>query len=306
MPDEMAEPQALDPAVRLARWLILAAQRTKHRGCGGFSSHSFGVKGDTREFPQADVEREHFDDFFSLFPDFKLPELIREKDLLDVGCGYGGKTVEFVTRCGARRACGIEPHPRMIEQAQRYASTRNATNVSFEVCGERDIPYADDTFDIVLSHDVLEHVADPRVTIAEIHRVLRPGGLSFNVFPLYWGAKSHHLDYVTTMPALHWMFSPRVLVRAVNTILATRPDFGTARQPLPRTAFDGAREVLPGLNGLSGEHLPHLFGAFEVLSLRRIALGPRGMGMLVRSQLPTRLRDMATATVACVLRKGVR
>ena len=303
MADEIAEPAPLDAAARLARWLILTAQRTKHRGSGGFSSHSFDVKGDTREFPQADVEREHFDDFFALFPDFDVRQLIQGKDLLDFGCGYGGKTVELVTRCGARRACGIEPHPRMVEQAQRYAATRNAAGVSFMVCGDRDIPYPDESFDIVLSHDVLEHVVDPRRTIAEIHRVLRPGGLSFNVFPLYWGAKSHHLDYVTTMPGLHWVFPPRVLVRAVNTILATRPDFGTARQPAPPVAFDGAREVLPGLNGLSGEHLPHLFGAFDVLSLRRIALGPRGMGMLVRSRLPTRLRDMATATVACVLRK---
>ena len=46
----------------------------------------------------------------------------------------------------------------------------------------------------------LEHVEDPRASAAEIRRVLRPGGLSVNIFPVYFGALSHHLDYVTTVP----------------------------------------------------------------------------------------------------------
>ena len=114
---------------------------------------------------------------------------------------------------------------------------------------------------------------------------------------------SHHLDYVANVPGLHWVFSPQVLVRAVNHVLETNPQFGTASQPAPRRSFDGSREVLPGLNGLSGVHLDSLFASFERLSLRRIAIGPRGMGLIVNSRLPVQLRDLVTATVACILRK---
>jgi SAM-dependent methyltransferase len=292
----------LGPREQLARWIIRRSQRTRFQGGGGYSTESFAAKGDARPFPQADLERDHFTDFTRLFPAFDVCRLLADKDVLDLGSGYGGKTVEYKTRCGARRVCGVEPYPRMVDRAREYAASRNAA-VEFEVCSQRDIPFAAASFDIVLSHDVLEHVEDPRVTLSEIHRVLRPGGWSFNVFPVYLGARSHHLDYVTTMPGLHWVFSPAVLVRAVNSILVEDPAFGTAPQPSPRRSFDGRREVLPGLNGLSGMHLDSLFGQFELLSLRRIAMGPRGMGLVVNSRLPTVLRDLATATVVCVLRK---
>lgn len=293
---------ALGVREKLARWIILRSQRTRFQGGGGYSAESFAAKGDLRPFPQAELEREHFSDFTRLFPTFDLCNLMADKHVLDLGSGYGGKTVEYKQRCGARRACGVEPYPRMVESARQYAASQHAA-VEFEVCSQREIPYPNESFDIVLSHDVLEHVEDPRVTMAEIHRVLRPGGLSFNVFPLYLGANSHHLDYATTLPGLHWLFSPQILVRAVNSILVEDSRFGTAPQPAPKPSFDGRRDVLPGLNGLSGVHLERLFSEFETVVLRRIALGPRGMGLVVRSFLPTTLRDLATATVACVLRK---
>lgn len=292
-----------DLASRLARWIILRTQATRHRGSGGYSSESFAATGDTRAFPQAESERDHVDDFFRLFPAFPLRDAIRDRDVLDFGSGYGGKTVAYKTTYEARRVCGIEPFENMVRRAREYAAAQGVGEVEFRVCGSKTIPYPDGSFDIVLSHDVLEHVEDPRISIAEIHRVLRPGGLSVNVFPVYFGAMSHHLDYVSTLPGLHWLFSPRTLVRAVNDILETHPQFGTRGQPPPGRSFDGAREVLPGLNGLSGAHLEGLFEGFETLDLRRIAIGPRGMGMFVRSRLPVRLRDLATGTIACVVRK---
>jgi SAM-dependent methyltransferase len=165
------------------------------------------------------------------------------------------------------------------------------------------VPYPDATFDIALTHDVLEHVDDPRVTAAEIRRVLKPGGLSFNVFPLYLGAMSHHLDCIGNVPGIHWMFSPHTLVRAVNQVLKDNPQFGPAAQPDPRRSFDGRREVLQSLNGLSGVHLDTVFDGFQTVSLRRIGLGLRGLGFLANSRLPMTLRDMVTGTVVCVLRK---
>lgn len=288
---------------RLACWVIVQAQKTAYRGVGGYSTDSFAARGDTRPFPQADVERDQFEEFFKLFGDFPVRETIRGKDVLDFGSGYGGKTVEYRVRCGARRVCGVEPFDNMVELSRKYARERGV-DAEFQRCGSTDLPYSDESFDIVLTHDVLEHVEDPRSSMAEIRRVLRPGGLSVNLFPVYFGARSHHLDYVVNLPALHWVFSARTLVRAVNHVLTANPQFGTALQPEPRRSFDGGREVLPGLNGLSGIHLKRLFEGFETLSVRRIALGPRGMGLIANTaRLPVQIRDLATATVACILRK---
>jgi hypothetical protein len=133
---------------------------------------------------------------------------------------------------------------------------------------------------------------------------------------VYLGAFSHHLDYIVRVPGLHWVFSPRTLVRAVNYVLARNPQFGTALQPEPGRSFDGSREVLPGLNGLSGEHFDTIFQGFEVLGLKRHPvpvplphIGPlprvalRISGAIADSRLPVQIRDAVTYTVACVLRK---
>jgi len=290
-------------AAALARRLILSSQKTQLGGSGGFSTEGFAARGERSEFPQADFERAHFDDFFTLFPNTPLRETIRDRVLLDLGSGYGGKTVEYAAQCGAARVCGIEPYPSMVDRSREYAISRHAANVEFSLCGPRDVPYDDATFDLVITHDVFEHVEDPHVTAAEIRRVLKPGGLSFNVFPLYLGALSHHLDYVVQLPGIHWLFSPHTLVRAVNQVLRENPKFGTAPQPEPRRSFDGRRYVLPSLNGLSGVHLEKVFEGFETVSLRRVGLGLRGLGLVANSRLPMTLRDMVTGTVVCVLRR---
>ena len=290
-------------AVGLARWILLRAQKTSLHGRGGYSSDSLAARGCASRFPQAEVERGDVGAFFGLFADSAVAGSLRDRVVLDFGSGYGGKTVEYRRQYCARRVCGIEPFANMVEKSREYAAACGARDVEFAVCGHRDIPYPDESFDVVVSHDVLEHVADPLISMREIRRVLRPGGLSLNVFPVYFGAMSHHLDYIARVPGLHWFFSPSVLVQAVNSILEQDDRYGTATQPPPGRSFDGARDVLPGLNGLSGEHLEALFSGFEVVNVRRIALGPRGMGLIARSSLPVRVRDGVTATIACVLRK---
>jgi hypothetical protein len=142
--------------------------------------------------------------------------------------------------------------------------------------------------------------------------VLRPGGVAFLVFPAYLGAFSHHLDYITLVPGLHWCFSPATLVAAVNDILANGGSerFGTSQQPEPVLGFDLKRPVLPTLNGLGGEHLAEVLGEFEVLQLHRHGWvrrrRPRSAAMRVLSSLPlpARVLDACTSSVSCVLRKS--
>jgi SAM-dependent methyltransferase len=293
----------------VVRRIILSARETDRKGVGGFTAETLGQQGIVSPFPQAEFERAQFDEFFKFFPEFPLKEKLKDHDVLDFGSGYGGKTVEYKVQCQAKRVCGVEPFDHVIAKSQQYAASRDVEGVEFKVCGHTEIPYPDASFDFVLSHDVLEHVQDPRTSLAEIRRVLRPGGLSFNVFPVYWGALSHHLDYIVKTPGLHWFFSPRTLVRAVNSVLAEDSQYGMAQQPEPKLSFDGSRRVLPTLNGLSGRHLKTLFDGFDVLSLDRRPLfwwrprwGPVNT-FIARSRLPAFMRDAVTGSIACVLRK---
>src|ERR1051326_6748938 len=141
------------PGRMLARRLIKTAQHTRWRGAGGYSSQAFAAKGDVRPFPQAETERDHFDDFFRLFPAFDIPAMLCGRQVLDLGSGYGGKTVEYRRRSGAARVCGIEPHLHMIEKSRQYAASEGVDGVEFTVCSPRTIPFPDGAFDLVLTHD---------------------------------------------------------------------------------------------------------------------------------------------------------
>jgi SAM-dependent methyltransferase len=180
---------------------------------------------------------------------------IRGLRVLDFGCGYGGKSVEFVRQGGAREVVGVEPFEHVIDLCRSYAESVSEPRCSFEVCGATTIPASDAEFDAVVSHDVLEHVAHPPSTISEISRVLKPGGMAYIIFTPYWGALSHHLGFVTRVPGIHWIFSARSLVRATNRVLSGQGGgrFNTRTQPPPRLSYHHRFECLPTLNGLGSE-----------------------------------------------------
>lgn len=94
--------------------------------------------------------------------------------VLDVGCG-GGYTCEFLAQRGAK-VWGVDQSAACIEAAQAHAAQGFLSIDYHHGMGEQ-LPYGDRTFDVVICVDVLEHVANPARTLAEIHRVLKPGGL---------------------------------------------------------------------------------------------------------------------------------
>src|SRR5262249_3422876 len=99
--------------------------------------------------------------------------LAKGKEVLDLGCNNGWGTL--VVGEAARRAVGVDVSPSALEEARRSATS---ANIEFrEVDGHR-LPFADGEFDIVVSCQVLEHVADYGSYLGEIKRVLRPDGIA--------------------------------------------------------------------------------------------------------------------------------
>ncbi|MDG1678948.1 MAG: bifunctional 2-polyprenyl-6-hydroxyphenol methylase/3-demethylubiquinol 3-O-methyltransferase UbiG [Tateyamaria sp.] len=96
------------------------------------------------------------------------------KSVLDLGCA-GGFMAEALAHKGAR-VSGIDPAQDAIQAAKHHAKTSNL-DVTYNVGVGEHMPYSDDTFDIVICVDVLEHVRDLSQVLAEVARVLKPGGL---------------------------------------------------------------------------------------------------------------------------------
>jgi 2-polyprenyl-6-hydroxyphenyl methylase / 3-demethylubiquinone-9 3-methyltransferase len=96
--------------------------------------------------------------------------------LLDVGCG-GGILAEDFARLGCR-VTGIDPSEPSLAAARSHAA-REGLDIRYEQAGGERVPFADASFEVVCCCDVLEHVPDVDAVIAEIARVLRPGGVFF-------------------------------------------------------------------------------------------------------------------------------
>jgi SAM-dependent methyltransferase len=189
--------------------------------------------------------------FFTHFGGSLSPRTLFGRKVLDLGCGYGGRTVFYAVDCGAATVEGLEVTEAIVARCREFADAKNCANATFRLGAAEALPYADRAFEVVVSFDVLEHVDDPFRALREIARVLRPGGHAYLVFPTYLGARSSHLDYVTRLPALHRVFDPDRIVEAVNSVLSADPTrYAIKRQPEPTVSTLGYR-ILPGLNGLT-------------------------------------------------------
>jgi len=90
--------------------------------------------------------------------------------VLDVGCGRSFPMAGHLAACGAQ-VHGLDPVADPVEAPQGAIVRQGIAE---------QIPYPDDSFDVVVSRSVLEHLEDPGAAFREFHRVLKPGGHLFS------------------------------------------------------------------------------------------------------------------------------
>jgi ubiquinone/menaquinone biosynthesis C-methylase UbiE len=94
-------------------------------------------------------------------------------DVLEIGIG-AGENLPYYAR--ARHVWGVEPHAKRADEA-RKAAANAAVPVTIDVAPAEKLPYPDNSFDCAVSSLVFCSVQSPTVALAEIARVLRPGGV---------------------------------------------------------------------------------------------------------------------------------
>jgi ubiquinone/menaquinone biosynthesis C-methylase UbiE len=106
-----------------------------------------------------------------------LPHLRPGDRLLDVGCGPGTITIDLARRVAPGPTVGIDAAPGVLAEAEAARAGAQVDTLTFHPGDIYALPYPDGAFDVAHAHQVLQHLGDPVAALAELRRVLRPGGL---------------------------------------------------------------------------------------------------------------------------------
>ena len=101
-------------------------------------------------------------------------KLLQGKHLLEIGCGMGYDSLEFLKR--GVRVTATDLTPNAVKMTIQHFTVENVYAEDVRTANALDLPYEDNTFDAVWSNGVLHATGDTRRAIQEVCRVLKPGG----------------------------------------------------------------------------------------------------------------------------------
>lgn len=273
-----------------------------------------------------------------LIPEFGGYWALQGKRVLDLGCGLGGKTI-YYAQSGARSVTGIDLRTNSLESARLLSrgaggsakQTGSEQTGSEVIAGEATtggntqfclndaahMPFADDSFDVIISINVLEHVDDLYHTLRECQRVLHPQGVMLFHFPPFYSPWGAHLEGWINFPWPHVFFPDRVLLQAAHRVeMAKRRN----AHYIPTAQVDwGSLEHLPELNRVTAGAFFHLIRAvgLGVAYARMLPFGrhflaalgeraQRALGLLeAAAQLPVLREFIATKMVFVLTKDGL-
>jgi len=128
---------------------------------------------------------------------------VNEKQILDLGCGYGGGSAYLA--CNGLKITAVDNHQydkKFLKDAITFANKKGA-EARFCQADAHHLPFKDDIFDIIRLDSVFEHLKEPEIALSECRRVLKSGGLLFISFPLFYSPYGGHIDDYIKIPWFH-------------------------------------------------------------------------------------------------------
>ena len=153
--------------------------------------------------------------------------------VLDAGCGGGGMPVSLAEESHA--VIGIDPFNRFGAAGMRLARERGLRNVHFALADGMALPFACGSFDLVLSHAVIEHVSDALRYLRECARVLAADGRVYLSTSPYLSFAGAHLPRLRMQLPLHLLFGRRVAFGVFGWLARHAP--WTLKEPAHENSF---------------------------------------------------------------------
>ena len=153
--------------------------------------------------------------------------------VLDAGCGGGGMPLSLAEE--VREVVGIDPINRFGDAGAKLARERALGNLHFALADGMALPFVSRAFDLVLSHAVIEHVADAPRYLRECTRVLAPGGRVYLSTSPYLSFAGAHLPRLKIPVPLHLIVGRRAAF--ATFVFLARHAAWTLKEPANENSF---------------------------------------------------------------------
>lgn len=230
--------------------------------------------------------------------------------VMDAGCGSGGTALSLAEETSF--AVGLDLDARFRGSGTRLRSERAIHNAGFVQGNGETLPFRDQSFDVVFSHSVIEHVASAALYLAECRRVLKPGGVLYLSTAPWLSLAGAHLPRLRLPLPIHILLGRRAAFRIfrwlgrhapwalqepreANTFIALAAEGMEKRDDLLQRVTVGRLQAWIEASGLRSLHEER-----EVTGFFRRALPRFLRDALLRTPV---LRDVMIGHIQCVLVK---
>jgi len=156
-----------------------------------------------------------------------------EGRVLDVGCGGGGMPLSLAEH--ASLVIGIDPFNRFGDAGIKLARERHLSNLKFALADGMALPFKSQSFDLLLSHAVIEHVADAALYLKECRRVMAPGARLYLSTAPYLSMAGAHLPRLAIPVPLHLIVGRWAAFRTFRWLARRAP--WTLKEPAHENSF---------------------------------------------------------------------
>jgi len=164
--------------------------------------------------------------------------------VLDAGCGGGGMPLSLAEH--AAEVVGIDPIDRFGQAGVTLAREKQLRNLRFARADGMKLPFKSGVFDLVLSHAVIEHVADAPLYLRECRRVLKPGGQFYLSTAPYLSFAGAHLPKLKVPVPLHLIAGRPIAFNTFRFLARHAP--WTLKEPAHENSF-----IRDARNGIAKE-----------------------------------------------------
>lgn len=262
--------------------------------------HPFNLQNDgVKSYAEWQFERgEKTIEFF--LKGYSKEQMFKDKIVVDIGCGAAGKSLYYAS-LGAEKVYGLEILEKYRGEAEALAKKKGLSDKFSFVCGDSaKLPFEDGFADTVIVNDAMEHVDDPKQTIREMMRILKPGGRIFINFPPYYHPMGAHLTDAVYIPWVQMFFPDKVLIESYKELVHDLPD-GEERIKFRISKNKKGEEYFSYINKMTLKRFKTILNALDITPEYYSEEPLRGfLAPVAKTAL---FKEMLVKMAVCVLKK---